>query len=183
MVFAVNCGGEGKPNSFANFKASAIEFGKSLAASASGAAPTETPASDPYGSASPTDSAPAMSTVTPVYEIPPEPIVTVVTQVITLTLSDAPEPSVWTTTYGSYPGSPDATPVAAEGTVHKVIVGGDGGLVFDPPRVDAKPRDIIEFELYVAISSATLSSFSPSPVQPPEESHCDPGTWACAFGT
>lgn len=145
MIFAVNCGGKGAPNSFANFKAAAIAFGQSLASSTDSAGASQT-----TDTTAPSATLSAAASITPVYDIPPAPTVTVVTQVITLTLADTPEPSVWTTTYGSYPGSADPTPGAAEGSVIKVIVGGDAGLVFDPPRVDAKPRDIIEFELYVA---------------------------------
>jgi hypothetical protein len=81
------------------------------------------------------------------YTVPPAPEESTVTATISL------DTEVWTTTYASYPGSPQATPASAEGNVHKVIVGGSSGLVFDPPHVDAQPRDIIMFELYVPSTS------------------------------
>jgi len=130
MVFAVNCGLDGAPNSFTNFKQSALAVGASLSAAA----------------ASSTDAAPAAQWTTAAYggyTIPAAPEVTPVTQ--TVTLGD----QVWTTTYNSYPGSPGPTPASAEGTVHRVIVGGPGKLAFDPPSISAQPRDTVIFELYV----------------------------------
>ncbi len=44
MVFAINCGADGAPNSFTNFKASALAVGASLSASAAAAASTAAPA-------------------------------------------------------------------------------------------------------------------------------------------
>ena len=124
MVFAVNCGADGTPNSFTNFKNSALAIGASLA----GASPTSTAAA---GGATP----------------PPEPSGAEVTATITL------ETSTWTTTYSSYPGSPNATPAALAGNVIKVVVGGPGKLAFDPPHVAAAPRDTILFELFVKSNS------------------------------
>jgi plastocyanin len=142
MVFAVNCGLDGAPNSFSNFKKSALAVGDTLKAagagdsSAGGASNTWTAA---YGG----------MTVPPVS--PPS----AVTQTITL------EASTWTTTYNSYPGSPEPTPASLEGTVHKVIVGGpNASLVFDPPHVDAKPRDIIVFEFHQKNHTVTQSTFA-----------------------
>lgn len=125
MVFAINCGADDAPNSFANFKNAALAHGAALASAG-------TPAS----------TAPASST-TAAYgglTIPAAPSPTIKTQVITL------QSSTWTTTYTSYPGSPEPTPATLEGQVHKVVVGG-GGLVFDPPRINALPRDTVVFEL------------------------------------
>ena len=128
MVFAVNCGADGTPNSFTNFKKSALAVGASLSAAAS--APTSTAPSTwtaAYGG----------------YTIPPPPVPVPVTQTITL------ESSTWVTTYSSYPDSPGPTPAALAGTVHKIIVGGPGNLTFDPPHIAAQPRDTVVFELYV----------------------------------
>ena len=130
MVFAINCGLDGAPNSFTNFKNAALAVGASLAAAAS-----STPASGPSATAAYGD-----------YTIPPAPTPVPVTQVITLGSS-----STWTTTYSSYPNSPAPTPVSAEGAVHKVVVGGPGSLKFDPPFISALPRDTVVFELYVSI--------------------------------
>jgi len=117
MVFAINCGQDGAPNSFTNFKNAALAIGASLA----GTTPTSTYAYAPTA-------APSGSQVT-----------------ATITLAS----STWTTTYTSYPGSPDPTPSSLTGNIIKVVVGGPGKLAFDPPHVPAKPRDIVRFELFV----------------------------------
>lgn len=149
MVFAVNCGADGAPNSFTNFKKAALAVGDSLKAAATSA--TDTPAAyttAAYGG----------------YTIPPAPVGTPVTQVV------AVGQSTWTTSYTSYPGSPAPTPVSLGGAVHVVVVGGPGKLAFDPPSVQAAPRDTIVFELYV---SMRLIIFLCSLVlQPPEEPLC-----------
>jgi plastocyanin len=141
MVFAVNCGLDGAPNSFTNFKQSALAVGASLsaaAASSTGAAPAAQWTTAAYGG----------------YTIPAAPEVTPVTQ--TVTLGD----QVWTTTYNSYPGSPAPTPASAEGTVHRVIVGGPGKLAFDPPSISAQPRDTVIFEFHQKNHTVTQSSFA-----------------------
>lgn len=135
MVFAINCGLDGAPNSFTNFKKSALAVGASLSAAAA------TPASTAAGAAWTTAAYGG-------YTIPPAPDATPVTQAITLGST-----STWTTTYNSYPGSPAATPVSAEGAVHVVTVGANGLLAFDPPFIAAAPRDTVVFELYVLLSS------------------------------
>jgi len=142
MVFAVNCGFDDAPNSFANFKKSALAIGESLQAAAP---PTNTaaPAATTWDTAAYGD-----------YTIPPAPEVTPVTQAITL------GSEVWTTTYNSYPGSPAPTPASAEGTVHRVIVGGPGLLKFDPPSISAQPRDVVVFEFRQKNHTVTQSSFA-----------------------
>ncbi|GLB36278.1 hypothetical protein LshimejAT787_0305660 [Lyophyllum shimeji] len=140
MVFAVNCGLDGAPNSFTNFKKSALAIGASLSAAA----------------ASPTG-APAAQWTTAAYgglTIPAAPQVTPVTQTITL------GSEVWTTTYNSYPGSPGPTPAAAQGVVHRVVVGGPGKLAFDPPSISAQPRDTVVFEFHQKNHTVTQSSFA-----------------------
>lgn len=135
MVFAVNCGADGAPNSFTNFKNAALAIGdqlKAAASSASSAAPYATAPPDGYTTA-------AYGGVT----IPAAPSETVVTVTVSV------EASQWTTVYSSYPGSPAATPASLTGNVHKVLVGNNGSLSYDPPFVMAQPRDIIQFELYV----------------------------------
>lgn len=127
MVFAVNCGPDGAPNSFTNFKKAALAVGASLSAgappsTAAGASSTYTAA---YGG----------------YTVPPPPQGAPVTQTITL------DSSTWATTYTSYPNSPAPTPAVLTGNVHKVTVGADGKLLYDPPHIAAQPRDIVVFEL------------------------------------
>ncbi|KAF6766324.1 hypothetical protein DFP72DRAFT_866191 [Ephemerocybe angulata] len=132
MVFAINCGSDDKPNSFTNFKKSALAVGAALA--------TEAPA----------------ATTTAAYgglTIAAAPTPTLVTSVITL------QSSTWTTTYSSYPNSPAPTPATLDGAVHKVIVGGPGKLAFDPPRLTALPRDVIVFEFHQKNHTVTQSSF------------------------
>ena len=126
MVFAINCGADGAPNSFTNFKKAALAVGASLSAAASSTAAPGPSTTAAYGG----------------YTIAPAPTPVPVTQVITLGSS-----STWTTTYSSYPNSPAPTPVSADGTVHKVSVGGPGNLTFNPPFISALPRDTVVFEL------------------------------------
>ncbi|KAK0245841.1 hypothetical protein EDD85DRAFT_802322 [Armillaria nabsnona] len=143
MVFAVNCGLDGAPNSFTNFKSAALAVGASLSAAASAATgSSEAAASTTYTA--------AYGGVT----VPPAADPTVVTDTITL------ESSTWTTTYSSYPGSPAATPGSLEGNVIKVTVGGSNQLVFEPARVSAQPRDIIMFEFQTKNHTVTQSSFA-----------------------
>jgi hypothetical protein len=54
--------------------------------------------------------------------------------------------SIWTTVYTSFVNSPAATPVAADGAVHTVVVGGTGKLFFTPDHIVAAPRDQIVFQ-------------------------------------
>lgn len=134
MVFAVNCGLDGAPNSFSNFKKAALAVGASLSAAAASSTPWPTAA---YGG----------------YTIPPAPQITPVTQTVSV------NNTVWTTTYDSYPGSPAPTPATLSGQVHKVIVGGSAGLVFDPPHIAAQPRDVIVFELFASLFDYTPAFF------------------------
>lgn len=63
MVFAINCGADGAPNSFTNFKASALAVGASLSASAAAAASTAAPAATSSAAyAYTTAAAPAVTT-------------------------------------------------------------------------------------------------------------------------
>lgn len=130
MVFAINPPREG--NTFEAFLANA----KNSAA--------QPPAvSAPPVSATTT----AAATVTPA----PDGVVTV-TQTITLGAS------TWTTTYGSAPGSAAPTP-NPEPVVHLVTVGENGGLTYNPPSVQAAPRDIISFQFRSKNHTITQSSF------------------------
>lgn len=150
MVFAVNCGADGAPNSFTNFKAAALAVGASLSAAA------------------PAPSATAPSTWTAAYggyTIAPAPEPVPVTQTVTL------ESSTWVTSYSSYPNSPAPTPAALAGSVLKVIVGGPGKLTFDPPHISAKPRDTVVFELYVGILSSNIFILNSPPVPSHQKNH------------
>lgn len=143
MVFAVNCGQDGTPNSFTNFKSSALAIGAQLQAQASGASATPPASSTPVATA-------AYGGVT----IPPAPSESVVTVVVTV------EASVWTSVYSSYPGSPQATPASLAGNVHQVVVGNsNGSLTFDPAFVAAQPRDTISFQFHQKNHTVTQSTF------------------------
>jgi len=136
MVHAINCGADGAPNSFTNFKKAALDIGAKLKADGQNP-PTSTWTAD-YGGAT----------------IPPPPVPSLVTNTVTLG-SD-----VWTTTYSSYPNSPAPTPVSASGNTIEVIVGGpNGNLTFTPSRVSAAPRDTIKFIFHVKNHTVTQSSF------------------------
>jgi len=141
MVHAINCGLDGAPNSFTNFKNAALAIGAQLQAGAQNppSGTTTTTWTADYGTAT----------------IPPPPLPTLVTDTVTLGTD------VWTTTYSSYPNSPAPTPVSPSGNTIEVIVGGpNGNLSFTPSRVTAAPRDIIRFTFQVKNHTVTQSSFS-----------------------
>lgn len=148
MVFAVNCGPDGSANSFTNFKQSALNIGAQLQASAA-AASSAAPASSTVDYTGWTTADYGTAT------IPAEPTGTVVTDTITA------GSATWTTTYSSYPGSPDPTPSSSVPNVIKVTVGSaDGELTFSPANVTASPKDIISFEFHQKNHTATQSSFA-----------------------
>lgn len=144
MLFAINCPKEGE-KSLPNFSSKAM--------------------SDAFA----TDPAPAPSSTQPGDIIPlaPEPTyggdITIPaytaaeTKTTVVTLNPT---SSWTTTYASYPGSPDPTPSSADGSEIKVLVGKDGALTFEPANVVAKPRDRITFEFMTKNHTVTQSSFA-----------------------
>jgi len=141
MVHAINCGADGTPNSFTNFKNAALAVGASLGAAAppSSTAPPSTTYTADYGTAT----------------IPPPEIPSVVTQTVTV------QESTWTTTYSSYPNSPAPTPVSLTGNIINVIVGGAAGNVtFTPSRVSAQPRDTVVFTFHQKNHTVTQSSFA-----------------------
>lgn len=138
MVFAINCGADGSANSFTNFKAAAIAQGS---------------ASSAYASATPAAELPDTTTY-PGITIPPAPVATEVTQTVVVGTS------TWTTTYASYPNSPDPTPNSLEGSVIRVTVGANGILAYDPPHISAQPRDTIVFEFHAKNHTVTQSSFA-----------------------
>jgi plastocyanin len=162
MVFAVNCGADGAPNSFTNFKNSALAQGQALKAAASSPAdsgapaPTDAAAGGGYGSGY--GSGPATTDYQGgAYDsttVPPAPNAPMATATVSV------ESSTWTTTYASYPNSPAPTPVSLNGTTHTVIVGGNGTLAFDPPNVVAAPRDVIQFIFQAKNHTITQSSFA-----------------------
>jgi len=136
MVHAINCGADGAPNSFTNFKAAALAIGAKLKAGAQN--PSSTWTAD-YGTTT----------------IPAPPTPSLRTDTITL------GGDVWTTTYSSYPGSPGPTPVSSTGNTIQVIVGGpNGNLTFTPSRVSASPRDTIKFTFQVKNHTVIQSSFA-----------------------
>ncbi|KAF7339357.1 hypothetical protein MSAN_02149600 [Mycena sanguinolenta] len=145
MVFAINCPSDDSPNSLGNFQKAALAVGASLSAAAASA--SATPTGD---SGSPTLTA-AYGGVT----LPPVPSATVVTAEITLDSS-----SIWTTVYTSFVNSPAATPAAANGAVHTVVVGGTNKIFFDPANITANPRDQIVFQFQQKNHSVVQSSFA-----------------------
>ncbi|KAF7303311.1 hypothetical protein MKEN_01295200 [Mycena kentingensis (nom. inval.)] len=149
---ASHCGADdGAPNSFANFKKAALAIGASLSADAAAASATPTQDAQP----SLTGANGAAVTLPPVVDA------TLVTVPITMDST-----STWTTTYTSFLNSPAATPVAAEGAVHTVVVGGTGPkLLFDPDHILANPRDQVVFQFQVKNHSVVQSAFS-SPCSP-----------------
>ncbi|KAI0094609.1 hypothetical protein BDY19DRAFT_913727 [Irpex rosettiformis] len=164
MVFSVNCPSDGSPNSFTNFKKSALAIGQQLKASASAAsaAPAYTTAAPAYTTAAPayTDTSVQWTTAAEGgYTYAAAPSVSTVTVTVTV------QESTWTTTYGSYPGSADPTPVSLEGQTHEVDVGLNGTLEYSPSFVMAQPRDKIVFKFHPKNHTATQSAFA-SPCKP-----------------
>ncbi|OSX67691.1 hypothetical protein POSPLADRAFT_1068589 [Postia placenta MAD-698-R-SB12] len=143
MVFAVNPGANGTSTSFQDYLNNALAEGAQFKASASATA-SSSAASGSWTTA-------AYGGVT----IPAAPTESVVTETITV------QASSWTTTYSSYPGSPAATPVSLDGTVHTVIVGGsDGQLTYTPSNITAAPRDVVVFQFHQKNHTATQSAFA-----------------------
>jgi len=135
MVFAINCGANGAPNSFANFKQSAINGATAPSPTIAAPQPIDT------------------STI-PGVTLLPDPAGAVVTSTVSV------ETSTWTTTYTSFPGSPDPTPSSLAGSVILVDVGANGQLAFSPPNVIAKPRDTVRFTFKSKNHTVTQSSFN-----------------------
>jgi plastocyanin len=154
MVFAINCGADGAPNSFTNFKAAALAQGAALSSSAAAAST----ASGGYGYPTTTASGAGSGTTDyaayGTYTVPPAPTPSTVTQTITLASS------TWTTTYASYPNSPNPTPASLQGNVIQVIVGGNDTLTYDPPHVAAQPFDTIMFIFQSKNHTVTQSAFA-----------------------
>jgi plastocyanin len=156
MVFSINCPSDDSPNSFANFKKAALAIGASLSASAAAASQTPTASGGAYGGGyGGSDASPTLTAAYGDVTIPPAPSATLVTAEITLDSS-----SIWTTVYTSFVNSPAATPVAADGAVHTVVVGGTGKLFFDPDHITASPRDTVVFQFQQKNHSVIQSSFA-----------------------
>jgi len=151
MVFAINCGKDGAANSFAAFQKAAEATTPSTAAPVppSSAAPVPSPSATDVGTPDGTPDTTSFPGVT----IPPAPVPTEVTKTVVVGTS------TWTTTYASYPNSPDPTPSSLTGSVINVVVGENGTLTFTPPFVVAKPRDTIVFEFQTKNHTLTQSSF------------------------
>lgn len=139
MVFAINCGLTGAANSFASFQAAAEAQG-----SGSALAPAPTPAAVIPG---------PDTTTYPGLTVPAPPVAETVTA--TISLGD----NTWTTTYASYPNSPDPTPNSIQGDVITIDVGLNGTLTYTPNRISAKPRDTVVFKFHTKNHTATQSSF------------------------
>ena len=169
MVFAINCGPDHAPNSFPNFKKSAMDYGAMIQAQAGGygagggaygggaygggAAPPAPPPPPP-AAAAPVPATTVWTAAYGGYTLPPEP------QGVVYTHTVAVEGSTWATTFTSYPNSPAPTPASLGGNTHRVVVGGSSGLVFDPPHIQALPRDTVVFEFRQKNHTVTQSSFA-----------------------
>lgn len=120
MVFSINCPATGA-HSFDNFKAAALQFGvEEKARTAAWSSWAATATSEVY----------AGQTYAPEWH-------PTVTDTVTF------ESQTWTTVYESYPNSPAPTPAAAQGVEHRIKVGENNGLTFNPPRITANVRDTI----------------------------------------
>lgn len=66
--------------------------------------------------------------------------------------------SVYTTTYTSYDGTPPPTPAPVP-VDHKIIVGNNGVLNYDPANISASIGDTVTFEFHPKNHTVTQSSF------------------------
>lgn len=162
MVFAINAPPAPAQNSFENWKAKAT--GQTTANSDS-ATPSSTAAyNDQYGYGGGYDNSETAATATSVATSASAAASVAVTtivvpQVVTVTETVVLPTETWTTVYGSYPGSADPTPAANGPVTHTVIVGGTAGNIFSPSSIQAKPRDIIQFEFHAKNHTVTQSTF------------------------
>jgi len=67
--------------------------------------------------------------------------------------------SVWTSTYTSYDGTPPPT-YAPQPVDHKITVGADGKLAFNPSNISAAIGDTVTFEFRPKNHTVTQSSFN-----------------------
>ncbi|KAF9003040.1 Cupredoxin [Cyathus striatus] len=134
MVFAINAPADPDPHSFTAFQNLAIAINGTNTTSSSTASSTA-------------------SFTTDTYVTPPPP--TWQTATATVTLGN----SAWTTTYSSYAGSLPPTPVA-QPVDHKIIVGPNGLLAYNPPNITASIGDTVTFEFHPKNHTVTQSSFS-----------------------
>jgi len=150
MVFAVNPPAEG--NTFDKFLAAAKASGASASVSGSSSVASASVTQSMVTSTT----AAAASTTAGAYSTPPAvaPPVTV-TQTVTVAGGN-----VYTTTYGSYPGSPAPTPNAAPKVIEVTVGGTAAGLVYSPANVTAQPNDIIQFKFLSKNHTVTQSGFS-----------------------
>ena len=136
MIFSINCPTTGE-NSLDAFRQRALAIGTADAAASSSAAAWSSSATpNVYGG----------QTYPPIYH-------PTVTRTVTF------QTETWTTTYESYENSPEPTPVAEEGVVHTVIVGGNGTLTYSPPSIQANVRDTVRFVFAAKNHTITQSSF------------------------
>ncbi|KAF5372988.1 hypothetical protein D9758_001619 [Tetrapyrgos nigripes] len=135
MVFAVNPG-----DKFAAFQAAAT--GNSTNATTATSAGSTTTSSGSTATA-PASASPSVVTVT-----------------ATVTVSSG---QTLTTTYGSYPGS--AQPTSATSNDHRVTVGANGQLLFEPANITAQVGDTVTFEFHQKNHTVTQSTFS-TPCRP-----------------
>ncbi|KAJ2919925.1 hypothetical protein MD484_g453, partial [Candolleomyces efflorescens] len=133
MVFAINPPAEGD-HSFEAFQHRAI------AQNGTAAAPSST-------------APPATSTAADAYTTPPPPKWEHATRTVTW------GGQTYATTYTSYEGTPEPTP-AVTPQDHKIIVGPDGQLVYNPSNIQAAINDTVTFEFRPKNHTVTQSSFS-----------------------
>ncbi|KAF9035163.1 Cupredoxin [Panaeolus papilionaceus] len=169
MVFAINPGADHAPNSFSNYKMKAMQqqappmYPPGHPQYTPPAPPAPPPPMYPPGHPSYTPPPPMGYTTTsmvmpPPIVTPPPPTWAPMTATVTW------QSSTYTTTYKSYNGSPNPTP-ASSPMVHKVIVGENGQLAYNPMMVTASIGDTVMFEFRPKNHTVTQSSFL-SPCEP-----------------
>ncbi|KAF8921361.1 hypothetical protein CPB85DRAFT_1372488 [Mucidula mucida] len=82
------------------------------------------------------------------------------TSIVTVTATVTVSGSVATTTYSTTAPTSTSGSSSSSGTNHKVIVGGDGKLTYDPSNITADVGDTITFEFRTKNHTVTASSFA-----------------------
>ncbi|KAK7463719.1 hypothetical protein VKT23_005655 [Stygiomarasmius scandens] len=146
MVFAINCGADDQPNSFTNFKQSALDFGASLSASAAPSSTADAGAGGYGGGYGGGDAAPTAAE-------------TSATDASAAAPTDSAESSTSTAGASNSVGSTDGS--TDEPSVIKVIVGdSQGDLTFNPSNISAAVGSTVVFEFRAKNHSVVQSSFN-----------------------
>lgn len=129
MVFSVNCGADGAPNSFTSFKSAALAIGDQLKAAASSAPPPDSGSSSSAAGGYGGYGSPATQT------------------------ASAPESA------GTANTANNGTSTSSGSQIKVTVGSSNGSLFFDPAHISANPQDTIIFEFHQKNHSVVQSTF------------------------